>query len=130
MYWSELKEKGNAPESGQILAYTRLKKPIFHAYENLGQIEKELEQTNLLEIHLFDEEREYRAVEARRRIIEVLVDFPASDEERVYAETVLLEEGDTITVLNHIRYDDEMEGSAENEDVSGMAVIDNYRLKM
>ncbi|MDO5423021.1 MAG: hypothetical protein Q4F41_04780 [Eubacteriales bacterium] len=127
MYWSDLKETEKAPERGQILAYTRLERPIFHAYESLGQIEEEIAGKELIEIHLFDREREYRAVAARRRIIETLADFPENDRERVYAETVLLEDGGTITVLNHIRYDVEISG---DEDATGMAVIDNYRLRM
>lgn len=171
MLWNDLEPKGKAPESGWILAYTR-KKVIFHTYENLSALEEELNGEELLELHLFDDEKEYRCLATRSKrfsksgksvetaadaqenqkktssgmiepvvdvqgkkkktfsgIIETVVDFPEEDGTTVYKEKVLLDKTmisggaqipEKITVLNHIRY-------TEN---NGMAVIDNYRLKI
>lgn len=141
MQWNELqyiKKKEDIPEKGQVLAYTR-QKVIFHAYENLENVEAELSGEELLELHLFDKAKEYRCVSTRSRrfpsgIIETLVSFQENEKDKrsgigtIYQETVRLDmksgrgsdQGkDTLTVLNHIRYDEK-----------GMAALDNYRLKM
>lgn len=77
----------------------------------------------ILELHLFDDKKEYRSItsESSRHkdgVIEHVADF-AYDEDTVYKETPVLEKGGTITVLNHLSYDK-----------NGMASIDDYRLTM
>lgn len=144
MHWGDLqyiKDKKNIPEKGQILAYTR-KKVIFHGYESLESVAADLAEEDLLELHLFDCEREYRCVSTisrrfkdRNGVIETLVEFPENEQEKlsgidtVYSERILLDteqglnsgaEKRAITVLNHIKYNQK----------NGMASIDNYRLKM
>lgn len=144
MRWSDLQDIKNTkdiPEKGQMLAYTRTK-VIFHEYDSLETVAAELAEEDLLELHLFDSEKEYRSVStigrrfrAKQGVIETLVDFPENEKDNhsgigtVYSERILLDTdkgqdsgagGHAITVLNHIRYNPE----------NGMAAIDNYRLKM
>ena len=125
----KLKQIENAPEKGYVLAYFR-NEVLFKSYKLLSDIKTELqnrEEQELLELHLFNEEREYRCVYSRvsngiYRVIEyVAKDFPKEGEDDVYVEEVSLEteqDEKVLTVLNHIKYSDE----------TGMAVIDDYRL--
>lgn len=126
MKYTDLTRVTEAPGGGQMLAYTR-EKVIFHKYANLEEVEQELANTEILELHLFDEKKEYRSIASRSPRseggkFETVVEFPADRESDVYKETVMLEEefGKAITVLNHIHYDKN----------NGMADIDNYRLRM
>lgn len=119
----DLKRIEEAPERGTILAYTR-KEVLFHSYESLENICRELRDETLLEMHLFDEKKEYRCIATESKcfpegVIEYIAEF--SDAFDVYKEKTLVEAGyeaDTLTVMNHIRY----------EESNGMAVIDDYRL--
>ncbi|MCD8149040.1 MAG: hypothetical protein LUE92_05625 [Clostridiales bacterium] len=123
MYWNELNVE-NAPERGQMLLYTR-RSVLFQEYADKAEIGKNLADQELLEVHLFDREKEYRAIATRSPrfpggIIETVADFPENEEDAIYRESVLLEKGEgVITVLNHIVYDKK-----------GMASMDNYRMKM
>ena len=118
-----LKRLEEAPERGQILAYTR-REVLFHSYESLESIREELQDKTILEMHLFDENKEYRCIATESKcfpkgVIEYIAEF--SDDSDVYKEKTLVEKGydtDTLTVMNHIRY----------EKSNGMAVIDDYRL--
>ena len=124
-----LKRIDDAPKQGYVLAYFT-DKVWFEEYEALENVKAELEahkMHGLLELHLFDAEKEYRCVFSRIRkgeygVIEhVAKDFPNAEKDDVYAETICLENVDeTITILNHIHYSDE----------TGMAVVDDYRLVM
>lgn len=129
-----------APSHGQALAYTR-NRVYFAAYDDIEMVKKELENDELLELHLFDDVKEYRCIlsESRRfssdgagYYIEAVVDQYFGEDEKnkdtllsnTYEETVFLENGygdkkSRIVVINHICYDE-----------NGMAKIDNYRLKM
>lgn len=125
MYYENLKRSSEAPPCGQMLAYTR-KQVIFRPYVSLDEVRQILADVQLLELHLFDKDREYRAVVSRsprfeNGVIETVADFPADRENEIYEDTVALEKefGTAITVLNHIQYDE-----------NGMAYIDNYRLRM
>lgn len=126
MRWSDAQKKDTAPQKGCMLVYTR-KNIIFHEYEALEDVDRELVGKDLLEVHLFDDTKEYRCLSSRSRrfpsgIIETIADFP-EQEHSVYKEKALLEKrfgNSKITVLNHISYNNE----------NGMAFIDNYRLKM
>ncbi|MCC8149983.1 MAG: hypothetical protein LIO96_00560 [Lachnospiraceae bacterium] len=123
MYWNELNLEG-APERGQMLLYTR-RSVLFRTYEDKAEIADNLADQELLEVHLFDRKKEYRAIATRsprfpQGMIETVADFPENEESAVYRELVLLEKGKgVITVLNHIAYDK-----------NGMASVDNYRLTM
>ncbi len=126
MRYTDLTRVAEAPECGHMLAYTR-KKVIFQPYGNLEEVREVLANTELLELHLFDGQKEYRSIASRSLRfeggrIEAVAQFPADRESDVYKETVMLEKefGAKITVLNHIHYDES----------NGMADIDNYRLRM
>lgn len=136
MTYQDLKRVNKAPVSGQLLAYTR-KTVHFQPYGSLAEVEALLQEDTLLEIHLFDHDREYRAIATRSRrfadgMIETVADFPEEVAGDIYRERAQLSKKDsdemptsgntdpqTITVLNHISY-------GEN----GMAYVDNYRLQM
>lgn len=140
-----------APCPGQMLLYTRNEKVCFHPYASLEDVINKCKanEDGFLELHLFDESKEYRAIKGVGRaasknkaasendgIIEYLADFPCDDASSVFSETLLLENPfvqaerkpgepsslkkmDTITVLNHIAYDE-----------TGLATIDDYRMVM
>ncbi len=113
----------NAPSAGQALIYTR-KKVLFFPYLSERDVIEKTEGEELLEVHLFDSRKEYRAIltESRRfpgGIIESVSDF-ADEKESVYKEEILLENSTRkITVLNHLKYGQ-----------NGMVSIDDYRLIM
>lgn len=123
----DLKRLQEAPVPGTMLAYTR-SKVIFCQYESMNEVSGRLSGQELLELHLFDSDREYRCIMTRSPryeggVIEAVVDFPEEDALSVYKECVLLEHmngGGTITVLNHLKYKEE----------NGMIAVDNYRLRM
>ena len=131
MQWNDLKNvQKDAPESGCFAAYTR-EKLLFHRYTALDEVKAVLQEKELLELHLFDAKREYRAVKTASRryssgVIEAVTEA-GSDEEKAssYCETVWLEpslrsEGlDRIQVFHEITYDEK-----------GMLTITNYRLAL
>ena len=140
MKFSDLKqfrESGSrgAPVRGQMLVYTR-QGVLFQKYTSIDEIERLIEETfggsEILEIHLFDSEKEYRALsgtgsKAARAggVIEYTADFP-DETANVFVEEQLLEMKEdpgspagTIKVLNHISYDE-----------NGMASVDDYRMVM
>ena len=131
MKYEELKHIKEAPEAGTILAYTR-KQVIFNIYTSLNEVEQLLGEEELLELHLFDEVKEYRS------IMSVSLRFPdgyvetvetkdsvPEDGDSVYSEEVLLERKyrknglQKLKVLNHVAYDEQ-----------GMTYIDTYRLML
>lgn len=119
----ELKRIGEAPRSGHALIYTR-QKVIFKAYNDIEKLIEEIKNDELLEIHLFDDNIEYRAVSTRskrypERVIEAVIG-EKNEDQSIFEEEVLLERKgqEKITVLNYISYDE-----------NGMAFIDNYRLR-
>ena len=121
----------NAPDEGYVLAYTR-KKLIFKAYSDKSSLEGifEGECSDILEIHLFNSDSEYRILTSESSRYESgfvahLAEF-ASDADETYIQDVFLDlnkeesreiHKDKIKVLNHIAYTPE-----------GMAFIDDYRL--
>lgn len=132
MIYKELIQKNNAPQKGFMLVYTR-QKIIFKEYSDIKDVEKLLENIELLEVHMFDENKEYRAVSttgnrefenSAEGAIEHIADFKsdATTEYGVYKDNILLDksfgvEHKSVTVLNKVSYDD-----------NGMANIDDYRL--
>lgn len=130
MKYSDLHIEEKAPHRGQLLVYTRTK-VLFEKYADLNEVKNLLAGKELLEVHLFDKNKEYRAVATRGKrkfkdcnngVIEHEAEFE-NDEMRVYKENVLLDNKyktyGSITVLNHIDYDE-----------NGMAKFDDYRLVM
>ena len=133
MKYSEIKDliEKNAPDSGYVLAYTR-KKLIFKIYSDKNSLEGIFEGgcSDILEIHLFNSDSEYRILSSESSRYESgfvahLAEF-ASDTDETYIQDVFLDlnkeesrelHKDKIKVLNHIAYTSE-----------GMAFIDDYRL--
>ena len=138
MTWENMKHNKDIPDKGWILAYTR-EEVLFERYEK-DHLENILKNKDILEIHLFDQEKEYRAIQSTswknrknedkairstswnnraEGYIEHIASIDLSDQEHVYREEITLEKGGTIFVLNHVNYDE-----------TGMAFIDDYRLMM
>ena len=117
-----------APSSGYMIAYTR-REVFFEEYAAINKAKERLNDMDILELHLFDQSKEYRALltESSRfngSAIEYVADFP-NDGQDVYVEECFIEkrfsgfENNNLSILNHINFDD-----------NGMAVIDDYRLIM
>lgn len=126
MFVDVLKKINAAPPSGNMLVYSR-KAVIFAPYESIESVKDTLMGEDLLEIHLFNDDMEYRAImtESKRfedGVIEHIADFSneAEDQDEVYEEKCLLEQGQgELIVLNHLNYDE-----------NGMVWVDDYRLRM
>lgn len=133
MRTENLKKIGQAPEKGTLYALTKTG-VILEQYgdrNTAAEILKRMsENTEILELHLFDCEKEYRAVStdgkrvfegSHEGIIEHIADWNA--EEDIFQEKHILLEKEfsgvakRIRILNHISYNE-----------NGMAVIDDYRL--
>ena len=153
MIWSKIRNRiafQEVPASGYVLAYTR-KEVIFKKYTSIEELDTIFQKTDcieikkndkllaqeILEIHLFDKEKEYRAIasKSKRKIlnedlcaIEHIAKIDEEDDETVYKERIMLEPtfvesedgaaGRYITVYNRISYE------------HGMAKIYDYRLAM
>ena len=130
MLIANLKKMEDAPQKGTVLAYFQSKIMMEPYADRLALknalMEEERSGEELLEMHLFDETKENRCIRSESRrfpdgVIEYVSDFSHQDMDNVFAETVLLENGDgKMTVWNHIRYDEQ----------NGMASLDDYRLSM
>ena len=124
--WNDMIRLKRIPESGWILAYLR-KMIVFEPYNSLGEIGNLFGDGELLELHLFDTENEYRAVKTRGSLsiqggdyIECTVPGVEDTDSEYYEEEVLLDQGKgTIFVRNYLKYSEE-----------GMAYVYNYRLIM
>ena len=119
----------DVPEQGMVYAiYTDEVK--YEKYNRSDLNEKEILRENLLELHLFDEEVEYRYVKMRERQKEdrfILISDETVSHEKSYSEKIYtLKPGQEKTdknsgfveVISYITYD-------END----LMRIDNYRLK-
>jgi len=109
----------NAPLKGHILAYSK-KGILFSEYDdavNDNMESLEWEDGELLELHIFSDKIEYRAVfsEERQKYIEAVIQDQKDD---VKVENMFLKNSSKeLKVVNYITYD-------END----MIVINNYRL--
>ena len=128
MEWNKFTRVNEAPGQGWVLAYLR-KEVLFERYDSLEEVREHLEQEELLELHLFDQEKEYRAIVSQSRrypagVVETIADFKLDEEtaykEEVYLETKYQKLGEKkIQIWNHLKYDE-----------NGMLEVDNYRLVM
>lgn len=123
----KLKRISEAPQKGYVLSYLR-DRVVFKRYESVDGLLNELAEKELLELHLFDNDMEYRAVTSTSKrysdgIIEDVIDFKYdSKSEECFKSDMVLEQGyidniHTISVINHLMYDE-----------NGSASVDNYRL--
>lgn len=130
MLINKLNKMDSAPQTGYMLAYTR-KEVLFEPYYSIQEVSERLAAEDVVELHLFDNDREYRAVvtESSRfegGVIEYIADFKLTEGSAphkligdVYREDCTLEHGEgKLTVFNHIRYE------------NGMIIVDDYRLVM
>ncbi len=137
-----LEQIGQAPKQGCLLMYTR-KNVIFKKYDCADADIKEYIVSNaniekgetILELHLFDADCEYRAVQSAahrtypgsaKETAEYVVTKEESwkDDIDEYVENILLEKkfksvGSRIRVINYMQYDE-----------NGMAEMYNYRLAL
>lgn len=127
MEWSKLKRVHEAPAQGWVLAYLR-KEVLFKRYHSLEEIREYVQQGEILELHLFDQKKEYRAIVSQSKrypsgIVETIADFRLDAEttynEKIYLEAKYQKLGKKIQMCNHLNYD-----------TNGMLEVDNYRLVM
>ena len=131
MRMNELKRLNEAPESGTALIYL-ISEVKFQKYCGFEELEKIIGDEGILEMHLFDDQKEYRCIvlESQRfkdkdGVIEAVVDGEGVSEDGIFPDACVLDGkyrqdlGDVITVLNYISYDE-----------NGMAHINGYRLMM
>ena len=79
MLWKDLKLTDQAPGSGQMLVYLR-NEVLFQPYTSLAQVQEIVGPGPILELHLFDDKKEYRSItsESSRHkdgVIEHVADF-------------------------------------------------------
>lgn len=114
-----------APERGMLYAlYTDRMEYRPYEREDLLLKEKDL-QKNLLELHLFDEKKEYRFIKKRKGELEVVVGDEGRNYDDLYIEKIFTQKDEKeknhascIEVVNYLVYD-------END----LLKIKNYRLK-
>ena len=115
----------DAPPRGTIYA-TFIDKMVYKKYESIDEIKELVTKDNLLEIHLFDKEKELRFLKTRDNgIVQYLIsDNMKHDdvyEEKLYVSGENIDKQDKLSekikVVNYIKYD-------END----MIHIINYRL--
>lgn len=106
----------DAPEQGTMYAlYTD--RVVYQKYDRGDLPEEEILKEKLLELHLFDEEVEYRYIKTRKGEIEARISDEVSHGDQ-YTEQIFTLDGEKVDVINYITYD-------END----LMRIDNYRLK-
>jgi len=106
-----------APENGTMYAVyqTHVEYKIYSLTDFISQ---EGWTDGLLELHLFNEEKEYRYIQKRKGFISKIIDdsFPHDD---VYEEYIyILNSKKKISVVNYITFDED-----------DLLQIENYRLK-
>ena len=109
----------NAPEKG-ILYALYVDRMDFFKYKNLEEVTASITENNLLELHLFDEKKEFRVVKTytgKFLYCEVKDDETYDD---IYVEETYVEDEicRKIEVVNYLKYDD-----------NDLLHIVNYRLK-
>lgn len=117
-----------APEYGTMYAIY-IDKVLYELYTREQLLEKENLEVNLLELHLFDKEKEYRYIKKRKGYIETEISdetVELNDKDDKYEETIFTlkknqekpdENHGEVRVINYIKYD-------END----LLTIQDYRL--
>ena len=118
----------NAPERGMMYALYA-DRVIYKPYQKEQLDSEEVLMKDLLELHLFDDEKEYRYIKKRKGNVEVCVDDESVSYDDKYMERIYTLEKEAekpekqakssfVEVVNYITYD-------END----LMAITNYRLK-
>lgn len=123
MKYDKLIGTGDAPDKGWMLVYFR-DEVLFKRYSSKEYVKNALGDRDILEIHLFDDETEYRAISSessrfKRGVIEHVARFK-NDADVYAAKSLPVADTDgvnSITVLNHLDYNE-----------WGMSFVDDYRL--
>lgn len=107
-----------APEKGLMYA-TYIDKMIFEPYCRDELIEA-ISEEKLLELHLFDQDIEYRVVRTRKGMVENIISDETASYDDVYVEKVRTKRESTcyVEIVNYLTY---------NED--DQLIINNYRLR-
>ncbi len=110
-----------APEDGMM--YAVYKDRVEYKRYNLAGLQSNPHiEDGLLELHLFDENSEYRVVKSSRGEIESCINDDGVSHEEKYIERVYTQSKfntpDQVEVINYITYDD-----------NDIAMINNYRLR-
>lgn len=117
-----------APKQGTMYAIY-IGKVVYEPYTREQLLEKENLEVNLLELHLFDKEKEYRYIKKRKGYIETEISdetVELDDKDDKYEETIFTlkknqekpdENHGEVRVINYIKYD-------END----LLTIQDYRL--
>ena len=117
-----------APEHGTMYAIY-IGKVVYEPYTREQLLEKDDLEENLLELHLFDKEKEYRYIKKRKGYIETEISdetVELDDKDDKYEETIFTlkknqekpdENNGKVMVINYIKYD-------END----LLTIQDYRL--
>lgn len=106
----------NAPQQG--IMYALYTDRVEYKKYNLQELSEESLAKNLLELHLFNETKEYRYVKTRRGEMETRISDGTVPHEDCYTERIFDWDKGKVEVVNYITYD-------END----LMRIDNYRLK-
>lgn len=115
-----------APTKGMIYALYK-DRVVYEQYEKEKLPSEDVLKENLLELHLFDDMKEYRYIKKRNGIVEVCVEDQMIPHDDIYTERIFTmgkteeavgESESCIEVVNYIIYD-------END----LITIPNYRLK-
>lgn len=116
----------NIPEQG-IMYALYVDRVVYQKYSRDELLQNKNLQNKLLELHLFDETKEYRYIKARNGEIETLINDDAVEHQDQYTERIFTladkkenpdENSGRIEVINYITYDED-----------DLMRIQNYRLK-
>lgn len=114
-----------APEKG-IMYALYIDRMVFQEYTKDQLLKDAYLEDKLLEIHLFDENKEYRYIKSRLKEIECVIDDSIEYEDK-YVETTYIQSNldeevtstsNRVNVVNYIQYNDE-----------DLLTITNYRLQ-
>lgn len=113
-----------APERGTLYAVF-VEEIVYEKYSSKEEVKERLGHGELLELHMFDKNQEYRYLktqsggEIERVISDQTVSYEDIYEEKIYVEdTYAQKAGKKVGVVNYIQYD-------END----LLLINDYRLK-
>lgn len=116
----------NIPEQG-IMYALYIDRVVYQKYSRDELLQNKNLQNKLLELHLFDETKEYRYIKARNGEIETLISDDTVEYQDQYTERIFTladkkenpdENSGRIEVINYITYDED-----------DLMRIQNYRLK-
>ncbi len=116
----------NIPEQG-IMYALYVDRVVYQKYSRDKLLQNKNLQNKLLELHLFDETKEYRYIKARNGEIETVISDDTVEHQDQYTERIFTladkkenpdENSGRIEVINYITYDED-----------DLMRIQNYRLK-